>query len=130
MHRIDDMAGIRTLAPDDDDADEDDQRAAEQERPPRRIAEHADAKRGTDQGLDVNENAGTSAVDARRAVLLRCGRQEGREQPLPRKRGRQAADYAACATRSAVCADQFQGMSSSHRAAGQSAAIFPVTSAM
>lgn len=46
------------------------------------------------------------------------------------KRGRQAADYAACATRSAVCADQFQGMSSSHRAAGQSAAIFPVTSAM
>ena len=47
-----------------------------------------------------------------------------------RKRGRQAADYAACATRSAVCADQFQGMSSSHRAAGQSAAIFPVTSAM
>ncbi len=47
-----------------------------------------------------------------------------------RKRGRQTADYAACATRSAVCADQFQGMSSSHRAAGQSAAIFPVTSAM
>jgi hypothetical protein len=46
------------------------------------------------------------------------------------KRGRQAADYAACATGSAVCADQFQGMSSSHRAAGQSAAIFPVTSAM
>ncbi len=47
-----------------------------------------------------------------------------------RKGGRQTADYAACATGSAVCADQFQGMSSSHCAAGQSAAIFPVTSAM
>ena len=52
------------------------------------------------------------------------------DRPNYSKRGRQAADYAACATRSAVCADQFQGMSSSHRAAGQSAAIFPVTSAM
>ena len=47
-----------------------------------------------------------------------------------RKRGRQAADYAACATGFAGCWVQFQGMSSSHRAAGQSAAIFPVTSAM
>jgi hypothetical protein len=46
------------------------------------------------------------------------------------KRGRQTADYAACTTGSTVCAAQFQGMSSSHRAAGQSAAIFPVTSAM
>jgi hypothetical protein len=46
------------------------------------------------------------------------------------KRGRQAADYAACATGFAGCWAQFQGMSSSHRAAGQSAAIFPVTSAM
>jgi hypothetical protein len=47
-----------------------------------------------------------------------------------RKRGRQAADYAACATGLPGYWAQFQGMSSSHRAAGQSAAIFPVTSAM
>ena len=40
------------------------------------------------------------------------------------------ADYAASATGSTGCWTQFQGMSSSHRAAGQSAAIFPVTSAM
>jgi len=48
MDRIGDMAGIRALALDEDDAAEDDQHAAEQERPPSRIAEHADAKRGTD----------------------------------------------------------------------------------
>jgi len=47
-----------------------------------------------------------------------------------RKRGEKTADYAACATGSPVCGAQFQGMRSSHRAAGQSAAIFPVTSAM
>ena len=52
------------------------------------------------------------------------------ELMLRSKRAGQTADYAACATGSKVCVAQFQGMSSSHRAAGQSAAIFPVTSAM
>jgi transposase-like protein len=72
--------------------------------------------------VDSGERAGVPAEVADKVKALAC--------EVRSKRGRQTADYAACATGSAVCADQFQGMSSSHRAAGQSAAIFPVTSAM
>jgi len=95
---------------------------------------------GSDRNNDIaDEKLDDTNHAAERDQCRRRYRQRGRRltdrylcllPDKPGKRGRQAADYAACATRSAVCADQFQGMSSSHRAAGQSAAIFPVTSAM
>jgi hypothetical protein len=47
-----------------------------------------------------------------------------------RKRGLETAVQAACANRSAMAGCQFQGISSSQRAAGQSLAILAMTSAI
>jgi hypothetical protein len=79
MRRIGNTTGILTLPPNDDDAAADDQHAAERERPPCRIAEHANTERGADQRLDVDEHARTSAFDARHR---RADRKTGEGTPF------------------------------------------------
>nr|WP_271299857.1 hypothetical protein [Sphingomonas sp. CV7422] len=77
------MTGVGAFAPNDDNAAEHNQHSAQQDWPSHRITEQADAERGTDQRLDVYENACTGAIDAGRTILPRGRGEEGGEKTLP-----------------------------------------------